>query len=292
MQHPFFKLFLILTSYILFCTTVSAAPQASSTQAAIALIETNKELNELPPDIARILERGTLMVGILKKDAPPFFSRSTFGQLQGYDIELAKDIANRLGVKITFNREAETYDELANMLAQRKIDLVASVVPTLSRAKKARFSELLLELKQALLVNRLVFTSGEDEKPEDILYHKGITIGVLKGSVYESYFINSYPNTPIKLYESTDQAMQDVVANKLTGVFYSEEQIAYWLKQHPNANLYTKFLRIPNRTIPLSIAVRWSDIYLLNWIDAYLETIQNNSFADRLYKRYLGDREW
>src|SRR4051794_14650803 len=72
----------------------------------------------LPPDIQQILNHGTLIVAIYQKDTPPFFMQDKTGKLIGYDVDLARELAHRLGVKLTFNRQATTFDELINLVAK------------------------------------------------------------------------------------------------------------------------------------------------------------------------------
>src|SRR5262245_39891676 len=87
---------------------------------------------------------------------PPFFMQDATGQLTGYDIALARDIAKHLGVKIIFNREATTVDDLIDQVATGQADIAISFLSrTLHRAMKVNFTEPYLQVKKTLLVNRL-----------------------------------------------------------------------------------------------------------------------------------------
>jgi polar amino acid transport system substrate-binding protein len=55
------------------------------------------------PDIKTILDRGELIVAMTAGDQPPFYYVEPEGQLAGLDATLARDIASRLGVKVSFN---------------------------------------------------------------------------------------------------------------------------------------------------------------------------------------------
>ena len=52
---------------------------------------------EMPPDIQRILDRGTLVVALLDHDNPPFFMGEAKA-LAGLDIKIAQGLANALEV--------------------------------------------------------------------------------------------------------------------------------------------------------------------------------------------------
>lgn len=59
----------------------------------------------LAPEFARIVTRGTLVVAVLGVDQPPFFM-SHSGALTGVDIDLADELAKKLGVSVRFDRAA------------------------------------------------------------------------------------------------------------------------------------------------------------------------------------------
>ncbi|MBN2618351.1 MAG: transporter substrate-binding domain-containing protein, partial [Spirochaetales bacterium] len=55
-----------------------------------------------------IKERKNLIVAITKSDQPPFFYVDKDGELKGFDIDIAKNMASKLGVGVIFNRDAES----------------------------------------------------------------------------------------------------------------------------------------------------------------------------------------
>ena len=89
---------------------------------AAALPTTSTGLVKMPdgrlltPEFARIVARGELVVAVLGVDQPPFFQQQN-GQLVGIDIDIAKELAAKLGVKARFNRDAKTFDAVVTLLA-------------------------------------------------------------------------------------------------------------------------------------------------------------------------------
>lgn len=109
----------------------------------------------MPPDVQRILDRGKLVVALLDQDNPPFFRADAADQLTGLDIDLARAIADQLGVEVEFNRSAKTFDSVIKTVYNAQADLAISKLSrTLSRAKSIRFSSPYLKMRQGLLVNR------------------------------------------------------------------------------------------------------------------------------------------
>jgi polar amino acid transport system substrate-binding protein len=70
------------------------------------------------PDIKAILDRGELIVAMTEGDQPPFYYVGPDGQLAGLDATLARDIASRLGVKVSFNRSPKSFNEVVELVAQ------------------------------------------------------------------------------------------------------------------------------------------------------------------------------
>ena len=96
---------------------------------------------DYPRDMQRIFDRGTLIVAMHAEDAPPFFMHDEKGRFYGLDVKLARDIGRRLGVKVAFNREAETYDGVIDIIKRREADIaISNLSSTLERSKRVCFT--------------------------------------------------------------------------------------------------------------------------------------------------------
>ena len=143
---------------------------------------------DLAPDIQRIVERGKIIVAVFFEDVPPFFMHNKKGEFTGIDVEIAQDIANKLGVEVEFNRSPETFDEIVDVVANHEADVAISLLSdTLNRAMRVRFSDSYVELHQTLLINRLELAKRfpEAETADEInlaLNQPGIKIGVISGT--------------------------------------------------------------------------------------------------------------
>src|SRR5262249_1378543 len=76
----------------------------------------------LAPDRAGILQRGELRVAIPAFDAPPFFYRRN-EELEGFDIDLARELGRDLGVRVVFDRRANSYNEVVDVVADGHADV-------------------------------------------------------------------------------------------------------------------------------------------------------------------------
>jgi ABC-type amino acid transport substrate-binding protein len=245
---------------------------------------------DIPPDIARILHRGTLIAAILKQDLPPFHWHDDKGNLQGYDIELAKDIAQRLGVKVAFYAQSTTLDDLAQDILRGKADIILSYGLYTNRAEKIMYTKPQIIFKQVLLVNNLIVAKNQwPFNAEALLQMPHINVGTLEGSHFVDALKSKYPNINIVVYPNLEQAFEDVKNGKLFAIWYVDKLVQRWLRQHPDANLYARVLPIPKKYIPMGMAVSWQDIHFIHWLNTYIIIIETDGTLEEYKNKFFGD---
>lgn len=245
--------------------------------------------DNLPPDIAAILKRGTLIVAMYDKDKPPFCMHDSQGNLTGYDISIARSIAKALGVKLILLRDAKTYDDLIEEIADGRADMAISLLSvTASRALKVSFTKPYLSIPIILAYNRVQASQAKMDDPiKQSLQKPDIKIGVLAKSSYELYAREVYPHAQIILYNNSTQALQDVKEGKIFGYYTNKTDVQYWLKVHPGDNIYVNYGNVEHEYDPGSIAIPWKNEHLLQWVNWYLSIIEHNGEKEKLQKKYL-----
>ncbi|MGH7143716.1 MAG: transporter substrate-binding domain-containing protein [Planctomycetota bacterium] len=119
-----------------------------------------------------VMARKQLIVGV-KTDAPPF-GFVAGGNYQGYDIDLARQIAHKLGVKVRF--VPVTSADRIQKLNDKEVDLIAaSMTITREREKDVDFSLCYFSTQDAFLVK-------SDSKISGYLDLAKMKVGVIKGS--------------------------------------------------------------------------------------------------------------
>lgn len=81
-----------------------------------------------------IKKKGTLVVGV-KADYPPYGYRDPSGQIVGMEVDLANDIATRLGIKLQL--EPVVASNRMQFVQQGKIDLMLATMSVNEERKKA-----------------------------------------------------------------------------------------------------------------------------------------------------------
>lgn len=250
---------------------------------------------DLAPDMERILKKGKITVAIYYDDTPPFFMHDKKGDMFGLDIELARDIAVKLGVKLELNQEARTFDEVVELVYRKKADVAISMISnTLSRAVRVRFTDPYMVLYRALLINRLELARHK-KKDEDIaafLNNPGIKIGVIEGTSYVGFADEDFNRAKRVSYKEWPLAVKDVLEGRISAALYDEIEIKNWNRSHPESALYVQTLIMKDKKDPLSFAVSWEDKHLLAWLNLYLQAIRIDGTYDRLVKKYIGSEQW
>ena len=129
-------------------------------------------------------------------DYPPFeFLISENGQskIVGFDIELAKEIAKKIGVELEIKQM--DFDALIPALKSGQVDMVITgMSPNEERKKSVDFSDIYFEGKNAVLVEEKNAKNFTDEQSL-----KDKKIGVQKGSTQEVYVKDVLKKTDYKL---------------------------------------------------------------------------------------------
>ncbi|WP_111510562.1 ABC transporter substrate-binding protein/permease [Mycobacterium kyogaense] len=133
---------------------------------------------------------GTLTVGTLS-DAPPSICIDSAGQFTGYDNELLKAIADKLGLKIEF--VGTEFSGLLAQVAARRFDVGSSSITTTdARRQTVGFTNGYDFGYFSLVVPQGSAITGFDTLAE------GQRIGVVQGTVQESYVIDTLKLQPVK----------------------------------------------------------------------------------------------
>jgi len=247
---------------------------------------------EVHQDFARICAKGKLTVAMHSVDVKPFFVHKKNGELIGFDVDIAKDIAQRIGVELELNREARTFDEVVELVADRKADIAVSMLSdTLKRAMKVRFTEPYITLYRALVVNRLELAKKKKLMSDLFLTLnvKGIKIGVIDGSSYIGFAKEDFPKATIVPYKDWDSVMQAVLIGEIFAGQYDNNEAANWSFDHPESALYIKTVLLKGKKDTLSFATHNEDEYLLYWLNLYIKKMQNDGTYEMLMKKYFSD---
>lgn len=159
----------------------------------------------------------TLRVG-MECTYEPFNYRTNSGELAGYDVDVAKGVADIIGADLEY--VCQQWDGLIPGLLANKFDLiVASLSITESRQERINFSTPYRDS-----VGRLVGRRGQelelfDEQDKPIAESfSDIKLGVERASMYENWFNANLPDANIALYDGNDEMYLDLINGRVDAI--------------------------------------------------------------------------
>jgi cystine transport system substrate-binding protein len=193
-------------------------------KAGIVLATAGLALPALAGDLLdNVKARGTLRIA-MEGTYPPFnFKDPKTGQLAGYDVDVAKLLAARLGLKPEFI-STEWSAILAGLSSGKYDVIIGQVGITPKREQAFDFSEPYTYSTPQLIVRRnerATYTSLNDLK--------GKKVGVGQGTVFEQQ-ARAVPGIDVKSYPATPENLQDLAFGRIDVALNDNLIVAYLLK--------------------------------------------------------------
>lgn len=209
---------------------------------------------------------------------PPMASPSLSGGVEGFNVDLAKLIAERLGT--TVQVDSAQFSGLIPALQAGTYDfLVAPVTVTAERAKNMLFTEGFMDADYAFL-ERAGGTVGKSLDD-----YAGKTIAVNKGSNYEAYLnkIAADKNITVVAYGTTPDAIEALMTNRADAVLVGNVVAANAVQKNPRLALGADVKTGEVWAFPF----RKDDTANRDKIDAVLECLKSDGSMAKLSEKWL-----
>lgn len=221
---------------------------------------------------------GKIEIGVFS-DKNPFGYVDENGEYQGYDIELARQIGEDLGVEVEFvSTEAANRVEY---LETNKVDLIlANFTVTEERAQAVDFAEPYMNVALGAVSHKdHVIKSLDDVKDEKVI--------VISGTTAETYLTANYPNLIQQKFD-TYAAAKTAFENDKNALWLNDntEVIAFANGDKDEYVVGIESLGNPDTIAP---AVSKGNESLLNWLNDELKTLGSKNFFHEDYEKTLAD---
>jgi polar amino acid transport system substrate-binding protein len=228
----------------------------------------------LAPEMERIAARRQGLIIATAVDLPPYVVTTADGTLAGEDVTLGRELAEALGVAHSFV-QTETPDEIIDLVTRGGADLaIARLSITLDRARNVRFSRPYLVLRHALLLNRqhvAQATPGMDLPAA--LNAPEATVAVVADSGYAEAARRLLPRATLHNFPRWRPDVVDAVRQGEAIAGYGDErQVEGALTATPDAPLQLRRFVLDGTRDAIAIALPWSSLQLLAWVDLFLES--------------------
>lgn len=170
----------------------------------------------------QVKQRGTLQIA-LEGTFPPFNYKAPNGQLDGYDVDVAKAVAAKLGVKAEFVT-TEWSGIIAGLQAKRYDVIVNQVAITPEREKVLDFSP-----PYTYSTAQLIQRKNDDRQFKSLDDLKGHKLGVSLGSNYND-MAKSVPGIDVKTYPGAPEYLRDLASGRIDAALNDRLMLAYLAK--------------------------------------------------------------
>jgi polar amino acid transport system substrate-binding protein len=230
---------------------------------------------------SEIKKKGTIVVG-LDDQFPPMGFKDEKGEIVGFDIDLAKEAANRMGLKVEF--KPVDWSGVTASLNNKEIDLSWNgLTITEKRKKEIDFTKAYLENKQIIIVKQDSTISTKSDL-------NGKLVGLQLGSSSEEAvnkeadLVKSFKE--LRKFPANTEALLAVKNATIDAVVVDEIVGRYYIAKKPGEY---KILSEDFGREEYGIGIRKSDKTFLQDLDKTLDAMKSDGTADEISKRWFGE---
>ncbi|MBR2822255.1 MAG: cysteine ABC transporter substrate-binding protein [Clostridia bacterium] len=224
-----------------------------------------------------IQNSGKITIGLFH-DKKPFGYVDENGEFQGYDVYLARRLAEDLGVKLDI--VAVDAPNRIEFLQSFKVDVIlANFTYTAERAEQVDFA--LPYMKVALGV-----VSPDSALITDVEQLKGKKLIVSKGTTAETYFEQNEPEVELVRYDSYTDAYLGLLDGRGDALSTDNTEVLAWAIENPGFSVGIDSLGNLDTINP---AVSKGNETLLTWINEEIRKLGEENFFHQAYEATLRD---
>jgi ABC-type amino acid transport substrate-binding protein len=237
------------------------------------------------PVLGRIVKSGTLRVGV-SGSMPPLNFKNKDGELMGLEIDLARGLAQTMGVKAEFVQKP--FGDLLDAVAKGDVDMVMSGMSiTPERNMKVAFvGPYHLSGKAILTKSSLLAAAQSAEEIDD----SQLTLSALRGSTSARFVRAVFPDAKLTETDNHGEALALVIGDKAQAMVSDYEAALLGVMLNPKANL--TMTSKPLTIEPIGIAVTPGDALLVNFLENTLGALELSGLLQALHMRWFENSDW
>ena len=256
---------------LMFCFTGPAAAD-----------EVNRELAKSRM-IDKVMRKGTVRVG--RCSCVRWAMQDKKGEWIGFEIDVAKQLAEDMGVKIEF--VPTKWEGLIPSLLTGKFDLIiAGMTGTPQRALKINFT-IPYDYSGMNVVVHKNFADGVSDYMD--LDKEGNTIVARLGTTGAALAKETYKNATVRLFPDEGPMIQELLNGKATAFLGSAPQPAQLAAKYPETLMFLDKNLVQQ---PICIGVPKGDPDTLAYLNNWITTVRNNGFIQRKVEYWWQSLEW
>lgn len=237
--------------------------------------------------IEDILQRGKMIVGL--STFVPWAMRAKNGELIGFEIDVAKKLAEDMGVTVEFQPTA--FDGIIPALAAKKFDLIITGMALKpKRNLTVNFSRPYAYLKVGMAANKAKADKDGLKTIEDWNQAK-VILTIKRGTAPGETAGRLFPKAKLRQFDDDAQALQDVLNGNAHGFLTSEPKPTHYVLDNPTV-LYHPFGIAPWDPTASSMAVRKGDFDAINFLDNWILYHELDGWLKATHDKWFKTRDW
>lgn len=205
-------------------------------------------------------------------------------KIVGFDIEFASYVAKKLDKQIEIT-DMEFGAMLPALIAGKVNMIGAGLSITEERARQVLFSKSYYPSGIAALVKEeskpVTIPTGPKLRSADDIRDKNI--GVLLGSVYDSYAGKTYPNAKVLQYQTISDLLIALKSGKVDALYYDQPSVPVVLKDYPEFEVLAKNIFV----IPIGAGFNRENDRLREQFNTFLREIKSNGVYNDMTDRWM-----
>ena len=234
--------------------------------------------------LKEVLKKGTLEIGVSL--FTPWTLKNSKGELVGFEIDVAKQLAKDLGVQPKFH--VIDWKDILPTLLGKKIDIIISgMTITPQRALKVSFSRPYAESGVGLATNIALtksFTSVND------LNRSNVTLTAVSGTVADRLAHRVFPKANIQTFTTSEQAIQAVTEGTVHGYVEHDPLPTFLTLDYPDK--VDQPLSKPLLTTKAGFAVNKGDHDFINFLNSWITARQADTWLASSHEYWFKSLEW
>ena len=220
---------------------------------------------------------------IATEGAYPPFNYVEDGKPAGFEIEIATALCAAMGLPCSF--VVQQWDDLYGGLRLKRYDaIMSSMEITPERRTRYVFSRPYYRIPATL-----IGTKGDDAvrpfQPADLA---GRSVGVVRGSEFETYLEALPKPSIIKPYHKLEEAQLDLLTGRLDYVLGDKLELSRFMSSREGEGCCRYVADLPvDRGEGIAVAMRKGDRGLVDMVDAAIAAIVQDGTYDRIRTKYF-----
>jgi ABC-type amino acid transport substrate-binding protein len=236
------------------------------------------EARQFPADstMGKIQDRGEITIGV-KFDVPPFgFKNPQSGEVEGFDVDMGRFIAEELGVEPKFIEAIS--DNRIPFLEKGTVDLILSTMTI----NAERDTEIDFSQPYYIANGRILVPKGSDIRGLEDLNGKRVCTAL--GSTYEETIRERAPDADLKLVDLYSECLELLQTEAIDAISTDDVILTGMIIQDDSLQMVGKRLTVE----PYGVGIKDGDKGLQRFVDGVLRQVEEDGRWEETYQKWVG----